>query len=449
MRNKIDINNSLSRQTKTRGLSRTAKFAALLFACALIANCAAPSKPAENTSAAKTKTSTTTADTDKAKSTDNIQPDHERAAAIPQVAIPTSTLVQQPETVSATDPLPTTPAPATNLKTDENVLLFPTNAVFDNTSQRWKLNIHGWVFEPETDSLWRKGLINSLALFTGVDKKSADGKRFTQRTAMFLVDNERSKDIVLSTSGQHFSAPTTGANGHFEFSANLPEGAAHCANWLNLKVHTQDKDQRSFTGRVQCIPQQGISVISDIDDTIKNSNVLDKKKLLKKTFLKEFSAVNGMSTLYQHWHQLGYQFHYVSSSPWQLYPVLNEFIDAQSFPQGSMHLKLIRVKDSSIFNLLATPEEGKIPTITTLMDAYPKRRFILVGDSGEKDANIYATIAKKYSDRIIKIYIHNVTGDDDKARIEAVFKDLPQKQWVVFTDTSKILNQQALLNPDN
>jgi len=305
------------------------------------------------------------------------------------------------------------------------------------------------VFEPETDSLWRKGLISSLALFVGVDKKSADGKRFKQRTAMFLVDNERSKDIVLSTSGQHFSAPTTGANGHFEFNANLPEGSSHCTNWLTLKVQTRDKDHRQFNGKVQCLNHNGISVISDIDDTIKNSNVLDKKKLLKKTFLKEFSAVKGMSTLYQHWNQLGYQFHYVSSSPWQLYPVLNEFIDVQSFPRGSMHLKLIRVKDSSIFNLLATPEEGKMPTITTLLDTYPKRRFILVGDSGEKDANIYATIAKKYPGRIIKIYIHNVTGDKDKTRIEAIFKGLPQKQWVVFTHTNEILSQHALLNPDS
>lgn len=356
----------------------------------------------------------------------------------------------QPEstapTPSKTSPKPQ-PIPATNLKTDERVLIFPTNAVFDKTSQRWKLNIHGWVFEPEHDSIWRNGLIKSLALFVGAKKNTPDGNRFEERTAMFLVDNERNKNIVLKTKQQYFTAPTTGPNGHFEFNAKLQPGKTSCQDWLTLKVKTNGGDTRSMTGQIQCLRQQGISVISDIDDTIKDSNVLDKKKLLKKTFLKEFSSVKGMPAVYQHWQQLGYKFHYVSSSPWQLYPVLSDFIDDQSFPRGSMHLKLIRVKDKSIFNLMATPEEGKMPTITTLLETYPKRRFILVGDSGEKDADIYATVAKKYPDRIIKIYIHNVTGD--KQRIEGIFKGLPSKQWFVFNNSSEILSQQALLNPDN
>jgi len=447
MESEIEKSGNRLRQIKMPDLPISTKVIALLFTCFLITNCTAPSQPeinpAENTPAAKTSATT--------PAPDNTHQHHDEnsAASSPPVSAPASTETQPTEATIPANPKPAISTPATNLKTDENVLVFPTNAVFDNVSQRWKLNIHGWVFEPETDSLWRKGLISSLALFVGVDKKSDDGKRFKQRTAMFLVDNERSKNIVLSASGSHFTAPTTGTNGHFEFNASLPQGSSHCKNWLTLKVQTRDKDQRRFSGKVQCVQHTGISVISDIDDTIKNSNVLDKKKLLKKTFLKEFSAVKGMSTLYRHWNRLGYQFHYVSSSPWQLYPVLNGFIDTQSFPHGSMHLKLIRVKDSSIFNLLATPEEGKIPTITKLMEAYPKRRFILVGDSGEKDANIYATIAKKYSDRIIKIYIHNVTGDHDKARIEAIFMSLPQKQWVVFTNTSEILSQHALLNPDN
>ena len=86
-----------------------------------------------------------------------------------------------------------------------------------------------------------------------------------------------------------------------------------------------------------------------------------------------------------------------------------------------------------------------MPTITTSLETYPKRRFILVGDSGEKDAEIYASIARKYPNRINKIYIHNVTGD--KQRIEAIFKDLPRMQWLVFDDSREILSQHALVKP--
>jgi phosphatidate phosphatase APP1 len=335
----------------------------------------------------------------------------------------------------------------TNLKTDETVLLFPTNAIFDPQNNRWQLNIHGWVFEPERDSLVRNGLIKSLAQLVDADDDTAEGKRFARRTAMFLVDNEGDKNIVLSAAGQNFAAPTTGPNGHFQFTASLPSGKSRCKDWLTVKVKTNKGDKRQLSGQVQCLANAGISVISDIDDTIKDSNVLDKKALMQNTFLKKFRAVQGMSTLYQKWHQQGYQFHYVSSSPWQLYPALSTFIDDQSFPRGSMHLKLIRVKDESIHNLFATPEQGKIPVIKELLNSYPQRRFILVGDSGEKDPDIYARLARQYPDRIVKIYIHNVTND--KARIATIFKGLPRRQWLIFTNANEILQHQALLTPNN
>ena len=439
---------NVTENSKSRRPNRNTALAGsawLLFVCALIVGCGTPQHQTESQVAPVAQAAESTPVPPSSK------PDA-KPIPVPQTPVPEAKPISVPQ---APAPGPKTPAPkpqaipTTNLKTDEHVLLFPTNAVYDKSSQRWKLNIHGWVYEPETDSVWRVGLIKSLALFVGVKKNTADEQRFTQRTAMFLVDNERNKNIVLSTvtntPTQHFSAPTTGANGHFEFDASLSQGQSQCSKWLTLNVRTNGGDHRNLKGQIQCLSHNGISVISDIDDTIKDSNVLDKKKLLKKTFLKEFSSVKGMSTLYQHWSQLGYQFHYVSSSPWQLYPVLSDFIDTKSFPRGSMHLKLIRVKDKSIFNLMATPEEGKMPTITNLLGTYPQRRFILVGDSGERDADIYATVAKKYPGRIIKIYIHNVT--DDKARIEKIFAGLPTKQWVVFTNTSEILNQHALLNP--
>ena len=347
---------------------------------------------------------------------------------------------------SSTSPAsPVQPAPKTNLKTDQHVLLFPTNAVFDATSQQWKLDIHGWVYEPEPGSVWRNSLIKSLAYFIGAQKGTPDGDRFEQRSAMFLVDNKSNRTIVLKAKQQHFSSPDTGDNGHFEFNASMLPGKTQCKDWLSVQVNTKTGDNRQLGGHIQCLKAEGISVISDIDDTIKDSHVLDKKKLLKKTFLKEFQPVKGMPEIYRHWYSKGYRFHYVSSSPWQLYPVLNEFIDKQSYPQGSMHLKLIRVKDSSIFNLLATPEEGKVPTITKLLTTYPKRRFILVGDSGERDANIYADIAKRYPGRIVKIYIRDVKGD--KGSVEKIFAGLPKNQWTVFSNPTEILSKQALLNP--
>ena len=56
-----------------------------------------------------------------------------------------------------------------------------------------------------------------------------------------------------------------------------------------------------------------------------------------------------MAALYQRWESQGAEFHYVTASPWQLYPTLIEFIGAEGFPRGSMHMRSVRLKDRTVF----------------------------------------------------------------------------------------------------
>ena len=322
--------------------------------------------------------------------------------------------------------------PSTNLKPDEVVTLFPTNAYLDNQAKNWNLDIHGWVYEPEKDSLWRNGTINALKFALNVKKGSPEETRFRERTSMFLVDNERRKDIVIKVADKYYSAPPTKSNGHFKFTIRYPASSKFCDDWQTVSVYTPVHDQRVFQGNIQCVQRKGISVISDIDDTIKNSNVLDKKRLLKNIFLKKFAAVKGMVDVYRNWRAEGANFHYVSSSPWQLYPALQDFLRYSGFPDGSMHLKLFRLKDSSFFNLFDSPTEGKLPVIRRLLKTYPHRQFILVGDSGEKDPEIYAAVARSFPDQIKHIYIHDI--NQSRERLRNVFKDLKPSKWLVFDD---------------
>jgi len=334
-----------------------------------------------------------------------------------------------------------TSAPKTNLKADESVLLFPTNAQLDSKTQQWRVQVHGWIFEPEKDSAWRNSTIAALKLTLDIEKDTPEAKRFEERIAMFLVDNKDEKNIAVQVGDKTFPAPMTEGNGHFDFTVHIAADTNNCQDWFALKIVTPAKYKRHFTGGAQCIKDHGISVISDIDDTVKQSNVLDKKQLMKNTFLKEFSAVPGMADVYQHWQGQGAVFHYVSSSPWQLYPSLAAFFTHSGLPKGSMHLKLFRLKDSSFFNMFDSPEEGKIPTITKLLEAYPQRQFILVGDSGEKDPEIYATIAQRYPKQIKAIYIHDI--NDSQQRLNALYKDLKQARWLGFKDAKQILPHYA------
>ena len=89
---------------------------------------------------------------------------------------------------------------------------------------------------------------------------------------------------------------------------------------LNRPSTTDGKEEhnKAFKCTIYVLASHGVSVISDIDDTIKVSEVLSKRALLKHTFYSYFKPVEGMSELYQKWSEQKCQFHYVSASPWQL-----------------------------------------------------------------------------------------------------------------------------------
>ncbi len=86
----------------------------------------------------------------------------------------------------------------------------------------------------------------------------------------------------------------------------------------DTKTEATTTNCKAFPCTIYVLASHGISVISDIDDTIKISQVLSKRRLLKHTFYSYFKPVDGMSELYQKWYEQNCQFHYVSASPWQL-----------------------------------------------------------------------------------------------------------------------------------
>ncbi|CAO3593023.1 unnamed protein product [Absidia cylindrospora] len=161
------------------------------------------------------------------------------------------------------------------------------------------------------------------------------------------------------------------------------------------------------TGMVNLIEPTGISIISDIDDTIKETQILHgARTVLANTFFKESKDISGMAETYMKWYTQGASFHYVSNSPFQLLPFLHDFLNTTQFPPGSMHLRL----DGSILaRLVEIPGRAKRDSILGIMHDFPLRQFVLVGDSGEIDLEIYTKIAVENPGRILKIFIHDVT----------------------------------------
>ncbi|KAF9960753.1 hypothetical protein BGZ65_011774 [Modicella reniformis] len=160
-------------------------------------------------------------------------------------------------------------------------------------------------------------------------------------------------------------------------------------------------------GVVNLIDPKGISIISDIDDTIKETNVTAGARIiLRNTFLRDMQDVKGMADVYRKWCNQGAAVHYVSNSPWQLIPSLLQFFHNHRFPPGSAHLRL---HGNVIKTYFMQPGENKRKAIREILEDFPERKFILVGDSGEIDMEIYTAMAVKYPYQVQKIFIRDIT----------------------------------------
>ncbi|CAO3622964.1 unnamed protein product [Cunninghamella echinulata] len=184
-----------------------------------------------------------------------------------------------------------------------------------------------------------------------------------------------------------------------------------CCDSRLLKLQAiENKGDHSFPisqGIVNLIEPTGISIISDIDDTIKETQILHgARTVLQNTFFNETNDIPGMAEAYMKWYTQGASFHYVSNSPFQLLPFLQQFLNTSQFPPGSMHLRL---DGSLLARLIEIPGRAKRDAILSIMNDFPQRQFVLVGDSGEIDLEIYTKIALEHPDRILKIFIHDIT----------------------------------------
>ena len=321
---------------------------------------------------------------------------------------------------------------------DEVVQFFRTAAAYNDQDKTWSIPVHGWIYEPQR-SRFRKSLFAAaLKAKYGLNVSDEHRSIYERRLNLLIADNERGKEIEVKLADKHYVLPPSAANGHFQTQLILDSNTvAKHRQGAFLHFSTTTLDGRQFHGHVGLIPAHGLSVISDIDDTIKVSDVLNHQRLINNTFYKPFAVVQGMNAAYQQLSSPTTAFHFVSSSPWQLYAPLEEFVDREAFPWATFSLKPIRFRDMTLFDLFKPGTATKPQQIHALVQQFPSRKFILIGDSGEQDPEVYAKIAQQYPHNIVKIFIRNITSEDiNNARFQKIVVD--QQKWALFTNPGSI-----------
>lgn len=321
------------------------------------------------------------------------------------------------------------------IASDERVVFFPTAANKINETH-WHVPIHGWIFEPELQSRKRKLAMKGLEKLFRVS--DAEEKRLlTRRFMPFTVDNKSMQYVNIKVGNNIHRLPRSSKDGHFVGHLQLHADQLDCDGDGIVHYEAVVERGRNFPGEIYLLPPTGTSIISDIDDTVKMTNYLNKKEFYKNTFLREFREVPGMKELFrglQSRYDNNCYLHYVSASPYQLFEELDNFFRIKGFPSATYHLKRIRVKDKTLLQLFADPEDYKLRQITPILNTFPQRKFILIGDSGEKDCEVYSELYRRYPKQIEKIWIRNV-NDANATRMEGVHPD----KWRYFSDGHELI----------
>ena len=307
-----------------------------------------------------------------------------------------------------------------SLESQTEVQLYPTIAYPVDRGTLWRVQVQGRICQNNAPSLAKRLLLKALIRALQLDDSTAKSSLFHDRIHGFLVSPLARERIHVSINDQMYVLPRESkSSGLFQGRLDLPRRLLESQQQCSIRW---DNGIRPIASPVFLAQESGVSVITDIDDTIKQTDVCSRRRMLRRTFAEPFTAIEGMSEIYQQWASKGAMFHYVSSSPWQIYDSLNEFLHAAQFPSGSMHLKWFRLRDELIKRFIIR-RKSKFGVINNMVKRMPQRHFVLVGDSGEKDPEMYAKIASKYPKQIVRICIRQIDANPiDPPRLHRIYK---------------------------
>ncbi len=220
----------------------------------------------------------------------------------------------------------------------------------------------------------------------------------------------------------------SGHDGEFEVALRPAPGETFPPGRHEAEVRVQGA--KAAAAVLVVAPGAPYVLVSDFDDTVAVTNVTELRKVARSTFLhsaETLPAVPGMARLYQCFAGAGAAVTFVSGSPVQLAPRLARFLERNGFPPAALHLRNLGWR---------TVRGGyKEPALARLAARFPDARFVLVGDSGERDPEIYAAFQRAHPGRVLRAYIRKATPSPGPAsRFEGL---------VLFSDPAEVAADAA------
>mmetsp|Transcript_32287 Transcript_32287/g.55268 ORF Transcript_32287/g.55268 Transcript_32287/m.55268 type:complete len:345 (+) Transcript_32287:133-1167(+) len=253
-------------------------------------------------------------------------------------------------------------------------------------------------------------------------------------------DTKENISVKISIEGLEDEIVTTNEDGFYhkifhvqkDFPYTVTEGTVSIEESCLGRFQKQDSLFRMFE-IINSNPEDvKFAVISDVDDTILQSNVNERLRLLYNTLIvktEDRIATPGTQEFYQDLHNGKNPFFYVSNSPAVLYPSIKKFVEEKNFPNGPVLLRNLDLEQLRNRN-------HKENTIEEIIGAYPFYKYILIGDSSEKDLRIYSEIVKKYESKVALVLIRDVGLADKASEAQNFINELNHQnvKFLIFKD---------------
>lgn len=248
---------------------------------------------------------------------------------------------------------------------------------------------------------------------------AGEGTLSRLRAMLAIYNSEEVSGVRVQCDAYGSSAETrTDEEGYFSFALPVDEPFPEATRWEAAAVSTPGREAQQASISVPIMAPAADNhwgVISDIDDTVVETGATNFVKNWRRVLVdrpQDRLAVPGAAKLYQmiaHDHKAPVRpFFYVSSSPWNLYGFIAEFMERNGIPHGPMFLANYGIDARK---LIKPPHNShKLAAIETILAFYPQPRFLLIGDNGQHDVEIYARAVRDFPGRVAAVFIRDVAG---------------------------------------
>jgi len=370
--------------------------------------------------------------------------------------------------------LPTGDAVASSLGLDSSQLAaLPTNVLnvdpYANfTSQGWNVLFHGNVYkQPNTSNETLTDLANKLFIYgtSMSDLPESQQDQARNLTAEIFVVQQGNVNVSTihlepadsqGSSGQPGGGGGTTATGgtqdiqlpynttaEGDFAAFVPIQSNGLMNGNETneiqRLNTYVGDASLGNATAYLVPNEGLTVISDIDDILRVTKIYEPEQGLLNSFARPFTAWENMPSIYSNWSTSlpNMHFHYLTTTPEQVTRNYMQFIYS-TYPGGSFDTRPLNFSDIS-----ATLSIRKF-LLQRIFQTFPQRKFILIADTSNSDVmKDYPAMATDFPGQVQCIFLRNTTATDPGDRFPydtSGFKNLNQSNYMFFLNPDDLTN---------